>query len=297
MDKKFSLATKMLFFFGSILRKSGLKTMRRLASVIGFLLWICLPSRRHLAIDSIRSHLGLDETEAKKIARQSFTQNARSFLETAFVPCFTFDHPNVRVSQPEILKQMSNGERPVIAATAHMGAWELLAGLFGDFSQEYPHLVVVRHYRNAAMNEFTSAMRGSRGAKILGHRDAVFPVLRALKKNGMVAFLVDHNSSRDESLFLPFLGELAAVNKGPALLAARANALVYAIFLIRQGEDYQVEVEKVVDSALLSGDHDARIASITKGYTQAVERIIQRFPDQWFWMHKRWKTRLHGEDD
>jgi len=191
---------------------------------------------------------------------------------------------------------MTAGDRPVVAATAHFGAWELLAGLFGDFPAEYPHVVVVRRSKNVALNDFTNRMRGSRGAVILGHRDAAFSILRALKRNGVTAFLVDHNTNRNEAVFLPFLGRAAAVNKGPALLAVRAEALVFAVFLRRDGEDYVFHIEELADTAMLDGGHEANMRTVARAYTEAVERMVRLAPEQWFWMHNRWKTRP-GPDD
>ena len=193
-------------------------------------------------------------------------------------------------------RRMTAGDRPVVAATAHFGAWELLAGLFGDFPAEYPHVVVVRRSKNVALNDFTNRMRGSRGAVILGHRDAAFSILRALKRNGVTAFLVDHNTNRNEAVFLPFLGRAAAVNKGPALLAVRAEALVFAVFLRRDGEDYVFHIEELADTAMLDGGHEANMRTVARAYTEAVERMVRLAPEQWFWMHNRWKTRP-GPDD
>lgn len=286
-----TVLTKFFLLCGIFLRWIGLKYTRKIASGIGTILWYFLRSRRKIAIESIQKHLNLSQSKAKEIARESFRQNALSFLETAFIPLFGFHHPLIEVTNAELKQKMSNGEYPVVAVTAHIGAWELLAGLFGDYPKEYPHIVVVRHYKNKAINDFTIQMRSSRGSQILGHRDAVMPILRALKKKGMVAFLVDHNTSHSEAIFLPFLGELAAVNKGPALLALRAEAHIFSVFLIRKDEHYVIHIEDLLDTKKLQGDREIKIETIARAYTQAVERIVRLAPEQWFWMHKRWKTR------
>ena len=291
-----SLCARVFFLCGAVLRRGGVSGVRRLAAVLGFLLWVCLPGRRRLAMRAVRERLGVSGAEAKRIARQSFAENARSFLETALIPCFGFDDPRVRVTRPDLLRRMTAGDRPVVAATAHFGAWELLAGLFGDFPAEYPHVVVVRRSKNVALNDFTNRMRGSRGAVILGHRHAAFSILRALKRNGVTAFLVDHNTNRNEAVFLPFLGRAAAVNKGPALLAVWAEALVFAVFLRRDGEDYVFHIEELADTAMLDGGHEANMRTVARAYTEAVERMVRLAPEQWFWMHNRWKTRP-GPDD
>ena len=139
-------------------------------------------------------------------------------------------------------------------------------------------------------------LRSAHGAGVVGHREATFPVLRVLRKNGYAAFLADHNTSRSEAFFLPFLGEEAAVNKGPAVLAVRAKALVWPLVLIRDGDRYRMLMEEPLDTALLEGTADEKALMAATYYTEAIERMVRRAPDQWFWMHNRWKTKRVMDD-
>ena len=99
-----------------------------------------------------------------------------------------------------------------------------------------------------------------------------------------------------EAFFLPFLGEEAAVNKGPAVLAVRAKALVWPIALIRDGDRYRIIIEEPLDTALLEGDAEEKALAVAAFYTEANERMVRRAPDQWFWMHNRWKTKRIMDD-
>lgn len=218
--------------FALLLGKLGFSRIRSLARGLGSLLWTCLPKRRRLATESIARHLELSQATAESLARPaSRTTPVRSSSRSSFpssacpIPCSTW-------SARDLLERLKRGERPSVITTAHLGAWELLASLLGDVS-DHPRLTVVRTYKNKLMDYVTTRLRSSHGADVIGHREAAFPVLRALRKNGYAAFLADHNTSRSEAFFLPFLGEEAAVNKGPAVLAVRAKALVWPIALIR----------------------------------------------------------------
>ena len=193
--------------FALLLGKLGFSRIRSLAKGLGSLLWTCLPKRRRLATESIARHLELSQATAESLARASFTHNARSFLESS--------HPLLDVERPDLLERLKRGERPSVITTAHLGAWELLASLLGDVS-DHPRLTVVRTYKNKLMDYVTTRLRSSHGADVIGHREAAFPVLRALRKNGYAAFLADHNTSRSEAFFLPFLGEEST--KGPLSL-------------------------------------------------------------------------------
>ncbi len=266
--------------------------MRRTAGTLGALLWTLLPDRRRLAQENIGRALGLDKAAATDLARQSFEENALSFLEAVLIPGFGFAHPLLEIGNPELFRRFQRVEKPIVAATGHMGAWELEAGLLGEFYEPpRPRLVVVRRYRNAAVNRLIQELRGSRGAEVVGHREAVFTVLRALRRKGVAAFLVDHNTGRSEAVFLPFLGRLAAVNMGPALLAVRTGAEIWPTYLLRRNGRYVFHQEPPLDTTTLKGDREARVLAAAGYYTAAMERVVRLAPEQWFWMHDRWKTR------
>jgi KDO2-lipid IV(A) lauroyltransferase len=90
---------------------------------------------------------------------------------------------------------------------------------------------------------------------------------------------------------MPFLGEEAAVNAGPALLAVRGKALVWPVVLVREGKDYVFRLLKPLDTAELTGTREENIQTAARFYTDAIEEFIREHPEQWFWMHDRWKTK------
>ena len=278
-----------------LLAKLGFPGIHSFGKGLGAAFWACLPSRRRLAAGNIASHLDLSRSTAESLARSSFTHNARSFLEAVLAPDFGLDHPLLDVERPDLLERLKRGERPTVITTGHFGAWELLASLLGDVS-DHPRVTVVRTYRNKVLHYVSTRLRSSRGIEVFGHREAAFPVLRALRKNGYAAFLADHNTSRSEAVFLPFLGEEAAVNKGPAVLAVRGKALVWPIYLMRDGDRYRLIIEEPLDTLRLEGDADAKTLAVAEFYTDSIGRMVRRGPDQWFWMHNRWKTKRVMDD-
>ena len=272
--------------------KLGFPGIERIARVLGWLFWICLPSRRRLAVENIKKHLGYLPSQAPVLARASFTHNARSFLECLLAPEFSETHPLLRVRQPELLERLRTELRPAVIVSAHLGAWELLSSLLGDLPDSRPRLTVVRKYKNPILHYVSTTLRSAHGTAVLGHREAAFPVLRALKRNGFAAFLVDHNTSQSEAVFLPFLGEEAAVNKGPALLAVRAHALVWPITLLREPDGtYNLQILEPLDTTTLEGSVETKIEATAAFYTQQMELMVHKAPEQWFWMHNRWKTK------
>ncbi|MFV0349638.1 MAG: lysophospholipid acyltransferase family protein [Halodesulfovibrio sp.] len=288
-------------FIAGIAPSLGFGGADRLARFLGGCMWHLVGSRRRLAIDAIEKHLDVPSEKAREIAKASFIHNFKSFLELVLVGRMNeeFCRSTIREGRPGVFEEVINLQGPVVAATAHLGSWELMAGMLGSLisKRNRDALVVVRKNKNADLHELICHFRGSQGAKVVDHRQAVFTVLKALKRNGLTAFLVDHNCPRNEAIFLPFLNEIAAVNMGPAVLAVKANATVVPVFLVRDEQGgYVFHVDSPLTPDKLSGTREEKIRQVAEFYTGAVEKYVRKYPEQWFWMHKRWKTRPEPED-
>ena len=130
---------------GSILHLLGFSGLTRLGSTLGRIMWRLVPRRRELATNSIMRHLGKDREEAERIARESFCHTGQAFMEILLTGDFGLDSPRLRTDSPELLERLRRCERPIVAATAHFGSWELLASLLGQiYEAPRPRLVVVR---------------------------------------------------------------------------------------------------------------------------------------------------------
>ncbi len=285
----------MLKYTAKFIAFLGFTSVKYLGRFFGFLVWHLVPKRRQLAIRNIEISLNIPFEEAEKIAKLSFEHNFRSFIELALVPVFSFDTTRTKftIAEPELLEEMMTSTRPMVASTGHIGAWELLAGLTGEIYKDKPRIIVVRQYPNRAIQQFITDSRESHGASMVSHKYLAQHVIRTLKQNGLAAFLVDHHAYGDEALKIPFFGRTANVNMGPALLALRAKALVFPLFIVRDGKDknaYILHLQKPLDTATLSPNtREEKVKQIALFYTQASEKIIKQYPEQWFWMHNRWK--------
>jgi len=293
-DSKLTPADRLLFaLFSSsaaLLGRLDVSGIRRLSSALSVLLWHGLPSRRRLAIRNISERLGMTESAAAEMARKSFSHNMQSFLECVLIPRFQPVAPHFIIDNPDLVHRVITMGRPVVGSTAHLGAWELLAAVYHTLCPpDGLCTVVVRRYRSAPFNSLMVQLRGSRGIQVIGHRNAAKEVLRTLRHQGAAAFLVDHHAGSDEALALPFLGKEAAVNMGPAVLAVRAQALIWPIAILREGDNYRLHTQEPLDTRDLTGEPEARIRAAAQFYTEAVERMIKLAPEQWFWLHNRWK--------
>ncbi|MDR0338676.1 MAG: lysophospholipid acyltransferase family protein [Desulfovibrio sp.] len=267
-------------------------SLQGMASVAAFCFWHLAPSRRREAVEALKKHLRFSQKEAERVARASFRENFLSFLEIFHADRFFMDS-SVSATYTQKVKVLLQQEKaPIVIATAHLGSWELMPGLGADLLPNRKRMVVVRRQKNEALNRVMAELRGTRGMLAVDHRNAAAVVLPELRAGGVVAFLVDHNTSRKEAVFLPFLEDIAAVNIGPASLALRAKAAVYPVFLLRDGKGGHIlHVLPPLHTADLQGSIRERVRRIAVFYTDAVASMVRQYPEQWFWMHKRWKTR------
>lgn len=177
----------------------------------------------------------------------------------------------------------------LILVSAHLGNWELLARRAGR--DGYNVLVVARQSEDAAFNGLTDKLRENGGYTVHPRGDSPRALLRKLKGNGVIAILCDQKS---EDVFVPFFGRLAGTVTGPAVLALKTGAPILPMFCPRQPDGtYRMETLPEIDMTR-TGDADADAHRIMADVTAAIEQMVRRYPDQWLWMHDRW--RMPGED-
>lgn len=261
-------------------------------------MWHILPSRRNIATKAIQFNLEQGPEQAKQLAKSSFKHSGIAFAELFLNR--TIDHrffqEHIKIEDPDLLFETLKAPRPVVIASGHFGSWELLPGVFALIRGRKQCQIIVRYPKSRALSNLLDHFRKHKGIDMIHKEQATKNVLRVLKKNGLAGFLVDQNSGLNKAIFLPFLKKTAAVNKGPALLAVRSQALVLPIFLIREtNEKYRLISQACLDTLNLSGSKEEKIKKVAEFYTNAVEDMVHLYPEQWFWMHRRWKTRPRGE--
>ena len=279
--------------FAKGVRAIGFKATYSIANFFGLLAWHFSKGRRTLAITNIQSHLNVSLERATQIAKASFSANFCSFSELLLTQNFGCDEIGKRLimANPKNWEDFQVCDRPIVGTTGHFGAWEFFSSMTGEIiPSDRPRTIVARSYPNPAVQQFVREQREARGANMVGHRSVVASVLKSLRQKGMVGFLVDHRPRKSESIMLPFLGQETAINFGPALLAIRAEAVIWPSFLNREKNGtYHFHLYDPLDTKDVIGTHEERITAVALFYTQAMEKHIRAYPEQWFWMHDRWK--------
>jgi KDO2-lipid IV(A) lauroyltransferase len=184
--------------------------------------------------------------------------------------------------------------RGVIAFTGHVGAWELSS--YGLSLYDYPFGFLVRRIDNPKIEALVDRFRAARGNWTIDKRQAAREMFRMLKKGEMLGILVDLNALDREAMFVEFFGVKAATTFVVAKLALRTGAPVVPVFSPwdERLQKFMVTIGEPLKFAL-TGDEEQDTLHVTQMLTKTVEDWIRRYPDQWLWVHRRWKTRPPGE--
>ncbi|WP_430384351.1 lysophospholipid acyltransferase family protein [Archangium violaceum] len=178
--------------------------------------------------------------------------------------------------------------RGVVFISGHVGNWELLARRVARAG--YPSQSIAKETTDPRLTTLVERFRARGGVRSIwrGQEGAARAMLRALKAGEILGLLIDQDT-RVQSVFVPFFGELAATPRAAADLALRTGAAVVVGFCQREGDGYRLWMEEVPWQA--SGDREVDALALTAALSLRIEAAIRRAPEQWVWMHQRWKTR------
>jgi KDO2-lipid IV(A) lauroyltransferase len=190
-------------------------------------------------------------------------------------------------------KSIDDGRGRIILG-GHIGNWELQAFSYPLLLE--PLAFLARRMDNPLLESYTRAMRTRLGNTQIDKENSARTILSTLRAGGAVGVLADVNSHPKEGVFVPFFGVEACTASGVAMLAIRANAVIVPMWAIWDKElcQYRIVHDEIIEP-VRTGDRQADIVTTTAMYVSATERVIRKYPDQWIWVHRRWKTRPPGE--
>jgi KDO2-lipid IV(A) lauroyltransferase len=234
--------------------------------------------------------------ERRRILRGEFTSLGRQLAEVCLFPSYTREN----VTKIVVYDGFENFERAeargkgVIYLTAHLGGWELSA--FSHSIQGHPLHVVMRGMDNPFLDRFITHLRTMHGNRAVDKDNFVRGLLSAMKAGETVGILMDTNMTPPQGVFVDFFGIPACTASGLARIALRTDAAVVPGFTIwdRELRKYRLRFDPALD-LIRTGDEEADIVANTALFTKVIEEYVRRYPDQWLWVHRRWKTRPAGE--
>lgn len=256
---------------------------------IGDLAWVLLRRRRAVVVENLARAFGGQRASSAltRVGRASFEHLGMNLVEACV---FFFRSPSVLLSRVEMrgvshLDAAAARGRGVLLLTAHYGNWELLAA--SHALTRFALSVVVRPLDHPLLDRVVERFRERSGVELITRRRGLREIIDALRRGRMVGILLDQNASRGTGVFAPFFGVPAATSKSLAVISLRTGAPVIPVFIRRQPDGrHHVEIEPA-----LPAPADGDVVSYTASFNRAIETAIRRAPDQWFWLHRRWKRR------
>jgi Kdo2-lipid IVA lauroyltransferase/acyltransferase len=269
-----------------------LKKARKLSGFIACLFFYLIPIRKETVLDN----LGLafpekSKEELRKIAFNVYKSVSITLVEILLMPYMSPKEIERAADASNEVKTLIcsklNEGRGVILMTAHYGNWEYNAASVSVQLDE-PFYIVVKSQRNPYVNKWMNDTRTKWGNKIVPLGASIREIFKQLKEKHIVAMIADQRGPV-EGIRVNFFGRKVSVYSGPALLALKTKAPILFGLGIRQSDfSYKVHFEEVNMDNLPASD-DEKIIEISQRHTDILERYIRLHPEQWFWMHKRWK--------
>lgn len=260
---------------------------------IGMGMYWLLKRRRELGRRNLTIAFGdtLTDSEKNAILKTTFRNLGKSIVETLHFPkmskAYLTEHVEI-VGLEHYLAAKAKG-RGVLCLTGHIGNWEMSS--HAQSAAGHPLSIVMRPLDNVYLNCMVERMRTLHGNRLVSRgQNGLKQILAALKANDMVGILMDQNTRRSKGIFVDFFGKPACTIPVIALVALRYHTPVISAFVVRTGFDthrlllsQEIEMER-------TGDTQKDIELNTAKLNRVLEEIIRHYPDQWFWVHNRWKA-------
>jgi KDO2-lipid IV(A) lauroyltransferase len=265
----------------------------KLAEIVGWIWYRLDAKHRRIALRNLEIAWRdeLDEKERRTLCRNTFNHLARVALEMPYLRKLTVENLESFVTFVglEHLRGALEKRKGVLAMTSHFGNWEMMALAFS--LAQNPFHVVVRLLDNRVLDQLINGIRTRGGNQMIPKKGSVKRVLRLLNEGEVVGLLIDQNVDWRDGVFVPFFKEIACTNKALTVLALRTGAPVVPAYNVRQPDGrYKIIIEPEVE-LIRTGDNTKDIEENTALFNRIIEGYVRRNPDQWFWVHQRWKTR------
>lgn len=295
------LAYLMARFFICILQILSYRAAIRFAKRLGQLVYHLDRRHRKVALDNLRhAYSELSEEEREEMVRAMYVHLCTMFVEILHLPRrLTVRHRKNYLDMHDGDKVMKAicSNRPVLLVTGHFGNWEISSWTLG---LTFPTYAIAREIDNPYIDNFIRQFRERTRQRILAKRGEFDRIEAVLAQGGVLGTLADQDAG-SRGQFVEFFGRPASTHKAVALLAIEHNVVMVVVgtpFLENRevrGQwfgspgRYEVLVEDVIDPEDYQDRPDA-IAAITERFTQAWERMVRHAPEQYFWVHRRWKS-------
>ncbi len=277
---------------GLLVRSIGRKNSTVIACFLGDFSYHILKIRRQLVTENLACTFPQKSaSEIDAIARQVYRNQAENVIEMLRLPTIKKAEDAAQlidVDGRDVLAKTRDRKKGGVLVSAHFGNWELLGMAAGLLM--HPLTLVVRPMKNHAIDSMINDWRTMHGNRIIYDAQALREGLRALHNGEILTILGDQSGG---SFFTEFLGRRTTVFLGPAYFALKAEVPLFVAMCRRTGDGrYIVECEEIDMTGL--GTAKADVEELARRYTRMFEHFIYQYPEEWFWLHNRWKNGGEG---
>lgn len=287
------ILTKLSIFIGRCIGLIPSPAAYYVFSFLAYIAYIADSVHRERATENISFAFKktMTEKEIKKTAYEAFRNMAFTFVEMCRIPRINKKNIEryIKLENIEYFYEALKLRKGIICCTGHFGNWEIMPHVWSLISK--PAYIIARPLDNRVLDNVITFYRTYSGNSVIDKKNALRPIVKVLSAEGVIGTLHDQNVKRREGIFVDFFGKEACTSFAPALISIRTGAPVIPAYIVRDGINrYTMKVEKPIIPDL-GKDRDDEIFNITQKLTKSLESIIRQYPEQWFWVHRRWKTR------
>lgn len=282
---EYVLFIKLIIIFRSI----PYKISKKIGEMLFYLVYLMDKKHRKVAHDNLSIAFKNDKNEEEigQIIKDLYRNMGKWLVEFICIPKFKGEKIFNLVEfegKQNFANALAKGKGAVVIVP-HFGNWELAGATFPKIGKS---LAIAFPQANPLTDNLINKIRKSSGIGIAYTGAGVKSVLKALKNNTAIGFLADQNVG--DGVFVNFFGRLACTAKGPIAIALKTGApVIMGVMLIQPNGKYKLHVTEEIPLAI-TGDTEKDIIVNTQKWTTILENFIRQYPDQWFWVHRRWKT-------
>jgi KDO2-lipid IV(A) lauroyltransferase len=278
---------------GAFARLLSPRAARRLGRAIGSLMWALSRRDRRRALENLALAYGpgMPPEERARIGRACFANLAGSMTELFSIarrgPAGVLSHVGESQDLGALGEAAASG-RGLVLYTAHLNNWELLGAYLAARGVRLK--VVARRLNDERFDRMITDWRGRMGVETVYQDAGARPLLEHIRSGGALGVLPDQDVPRLAGEFVEFFGREAWTPTGPAALAVTEGVPMVGVFLVRRGDSHALVVSEPI-FAPQEGSKRDKVLELTRRATAEIERIVRENPEQWVWMHRRWRTK------
>jgi KDO2-lipid IV(A) lauroyltransferase len=252
-----------------------------------------------VALENLHLAFGKEKSEEEllAIARRTFENLGMMAVEFFRIPKMdveTFKERVIIEGLEEALRLLERG-KGVLLLLAHFGNWEMM-GIMSKLIGQSIMVLAKPMKKNKRVDQYITEIRNASGLEVVSTIQAGRTVIKALSKNRIVGILIDQRAKRSEGVWADFFGKKAPTTPGLAVLAMKTGAPVVPVFMVRNGVGKHRLIIQEPLELVHTGDIKKDAEANTQLFNHTVESMIRQYPDQWFWVHRRWERKRAASD-